>query len=137
MKVRAKGSAAAVRQRAATERAARTRRTRLIAGVGAAALAAVVALIVIGGVLRGGNDAIESRLAPTDGFVLGSPDAKVVLTVWEDFQCPVCKAANASTLVTSRPFEPSGRSRTSVSYSRPVRVKVVSQCTTRCAMRAK
>jgi protein-disulfide isomerase len=97
MKVRAKGSAAAVRQRAAAERAARGKRMRLIAGVGAAAVAAVVALIVIGGVLRG-DDAIEARLAPTDGFVLGSPDAKVVLTVWEDFQCPVCKAANASTL---------------------------------------
>jgi protein-disulfide isomerase len=98
MKVRAKGSAAAVRQRAAAERAARGKRLRLIAGVGAAAVAAVVALIVIGGVLRGGDDAIEARLAPTDGFVLGSPDARVVLTVWEDFQCPVCKAANASTL---------------------------------------
>src|SRR5687768_7357822 len=98
MKVRAKGSAAAVRQRVAAEQAARGRRMRLIAGVGAAAVVVVVALIVIGGALRGGDDGVEPRLAPTDGFVLGSPDARVVLTVWEDFQCPVCKAANASTL---------------------------------------
>jgi protein-disulfide isomerase len=71
---------------------------RLVAGVGLAAVAAVVALIVIGGVLRGGDDPVEARLAPADGFVLGSPTAPVVLTVWEDFQCPVCKAANASTI---------------------------------------
>jgi protein-disulfide isomerase len=67
----------------------------LIAASGAALL--VVGLIVAGELLRGGSDPV-THSAPTEGYVLGSPTAPVVITAWEDFQCPVCKAANASVL---------------------------------------
>lgn len=63
----------------------------------AAAIAAVVALVVIGGVLRDGGDDV-THTAVAEGYILGDPEAPVVITAWEDFQCPVCKAANTSTL---------------------------------------
>jgi protein-disulfide isomerase len=64
---------------------------------GAAAIVAVVALIVIGGALRG-NDEPVTHSAPAEGFILGDASAPVVIEAWEDFQCPICKAANGSTL---------------------------------------
>ena len=67
----------------------------LIAASGAAAL--VIGLIVVGALLRGGSEPV-THSAPTEGYVLGSPSASVVITAWEDFQCPICKAANSSTL---------------------------------------
>jgi protein-disulfide isomerase len=78
-------------------RAARQRRNRLILLAGVAALGAVVALIVAGGVLRDGGGGLDIS-ASRQGRVLGSPAAPVVITAWEDFQCPVCKAANDSVL---------------------------------------
>jgi protein-disulfide isomerase len=66
--------------------------------VGGAAVAAVVALIVIGGLLRGDGGSPVTHSAPAAGYILGDPTAPVVITAWEDFQCPICKAANASTL---------------------------------------
>ncbi len=65
---------------------------------GAAAIVAVVALIAIGGLLRGGGGSPVTHSAPAAGYILGDPAAPVVITAWEDFQCPICKAANASTL---------------------------------------
>jgi protein-disulfide isomerase len=81
----------------AQARAARQRRNRLILLAGVAALGAVVALIVAGGVLRDGGGGLDIS-ASRQGRVLGSPAAPVVITAWEDFQCPVCKAANDSVL---------------------------------------
>ncbi|HLF77669.1 MAG TPA: DsbA family protein [Dehalococcoidia bacterium] len=62
-----------------------------------AAIAAVVALVVLGGALRDGGSTVQ-HTAEASGFVLGSADAPVLITAWEDFQCPICKAANASVL---------------------------------------
>ena len=67
----------------------------LIAASGAAAL--VIGLIAVGALLRGGSEPV-THSAPTEGYVLGSPSASVVITAWEDFQCPICKAANSSVL---------------------------------------
>jgi protein-disulfide isomerase len=65
----------------------------------AASVAAVVVvgLIVVGALLRGGSDPVTHD-APTEGYVLGSTWAPVVITAWEDFQCPICKAANSSVM---------------------------------------
>jgi protein-disulfide isomerase len=63
----------------------------------AAAVVVVVGLIVAGLALRGGSDPV-THSAPTEGYILGSPSAPVVITAWEDFQCPVCKTANASVM---------------------------------------
>jgi protein-disulfide isomerase len=70
-------------------------RMLLMAASGAAVL--VIGLIVVGSLLRGDSGPV-THSAPTEGYILGSSSAPVVITAWEDFQCPVCKAANASTL---------------------------------------
>jgi protein-disulfide isomerase len=57
----------------------------------------VLGLIVLGALLRGSSEPV-THAAPTEGYVLGSTSARVVITAWEDFQCPVCKAANSSVL---------------------------------------
>jgi protein-disulfide isomerase len=83
-------------------RAAQARRKRLIWIAGSTAVIAVLALIIVGAALRsGGNDpVITASNAQRDGRVLGDSTAPVVITAWEDFQCPVCKAANSSVLQT-------------------------------------
>ena len=58
----------------------------------------MVALIVAGGLLRHDNEVVTSSNAQRDGRVLGETSAPVIITAWEDFQCPVCKAANSSVL---------------------------------------
>jgi len=78
-------------------RAARKRRLNLMLLAAGAALASVAALIVIGGALRNGG-AAATHASQRAGRTLGSETALVVLTAWEDFQCPVCKAANQSVL---------------------------------------
>jgi protein-disulfide isomerase len=69
----------------------------LLAGGGA--FVAVVALVIIGALSRGGE---ESASIPVDinrdGRSLGSADAPVSLVAWEDFQCPFCKEANNNAL---------------------------------------
>ncbi|HLF71173.1 MAG TPA: DsbA family protein [Dehalococcoidia bacterium] len=77
-------------------RQAPTDRRRLVFIAAAVAVVAVVGLIIAGGALRDSNKV--SHEAPAEGFVLGSPDAPVTIMAWEDFQCPICKAANASVL---------------------------------------
>jgi protein-disulfide isomerase len=61
--------------------------------------AAVVAAVVIGALVLGGGDAkVDTASAayldgiPQSGDVLGNPDATVTMTVFEDLQCPICKA---------------------------------------------
>jgi protein-disulfide isomerase len=89
------------REAATERRKSRQRRTRLIWIAGVAAVAAVAVLIVAGGLLRSNNNQVQTTsAAQRDGRILGDTSAPVVITAWEDFQCPVCKAANASVLAT-------------------------------------
>ena len=71
-----------------------TRQQRLIA-IGAVA---VVAVAVAGWLIYQNTKPLGAILPVTstpppnsDGSAIGSPDAKVTVTVYEDFQCPVCK----------------------------------------------
>jgi protein-disulfide isomerase len=75
----------------------RQRQTTQMALVAFLALAAVVGLIVAGSMLRGGEEPI-ARMGMQGDRTLGSPSAPVVLTVWEDYQCPFCKRANNEAL---------------------------------------
>ena len=94
-RIRSKRDAVAAEKR----RTVRQRKTRLIWAAGVAAVAAVVALILVGGLLRGGGNTVQTTsAAQSQGRVLGDPSAPVVITAWEDFQCPICKAANSSVL---------------------------------------
>ena len=57
-------------------------------------------LIVAGGLLRDDGEVQTVSAAQREGRVLGETSAPVIITAWEDFQCPVCKVANTSTLAT-------------------------------------
>ena len=85
------------REQARQERESRERRKRLMMIAGGAALTAVLALIVVGALTRGGSPGIPPDVH-RQGKVLGSETAKVTLTAWEDFQCPFCKQANDNAL---------------------------------------
>ena len=88
-------------QAAAIERRrARQKRARLLWVAGLAAVAAAALLIVAGGLLRDDGEVQTVSAAQRDGRVLGETSAPVIITAWEDFQCPVCKAANTSVLAT-------------------------------------
>jgi protein-disulfide isomerase len=97
--VRAKSPSQRAKEQARAAREARERRKRLMLFAGAGAVAAVVALVIVGAISRGGE---ESASIPVDinreGRSLGSPDAPVSLIAWEDFQCPFCKEANNNAL---------------------------------------
>lgn len=85
---------------AAERRAAKQRKSRMLWAVGIAAVAAVAVLVVAGGLLRDDGEVQTTSEAQREGRVLGDPSAPVVITAWEDFQCPVCRAATMGTMAT-------------------------------------
>ena len=88
------------REAAAHRRQSQRRKSRMIWAAAIAAVAAVAVLIVAGGLLRGDGKVQIVSEAQRDGRVLGDASAPVTITAWEDFQCPVCKAANSGALQT-------------------------------------
>ncbi len=58
------------------------------------AVVLVVGLIVVGGLFRGGDSKDLEITTQREGRRLGSPTAGIVLSMWEDFQCPWCKRTN-------------------------------------------
>lgn len=88
---------AQVEARKAAERAAaeRRRRRQRLGWAGAAILIAVVAVVLVQ-VLRtsGAATTVPANTAAgtsNSAFEIGNPTAPVVVDVYEDFQCPVCK----------------------------------------------
>jgi len=86
------------KKRRLAEARAKRRRNRFLFPTALAALAAVAVLILAGDFLRGGEQVVTSEVSQRDGRTLGPPTAPVVISAWEDFQCPVCKAANLEVL---------------------------------------
>lgn len=95
------GKRAQAKERIAARRAAekaaaeRRKRRRILAIVGAAVITAVVAVVLIQ-VLRdsGSNGPVPANTAAgteNSAFEVGDPSAPVVVDLYEDFQCPVCK----------------------------------------------
>jgi len=85
------------KRRLAAARAKR-RRARFLAPTALAAIGIVAVLILAGNFFRGGEQVTTSDVSQRNGRTLGSPAAPVVISAWEDFQCPVCKAANTQVL---------------------------------------
>ncbi|MEU8344173.1 thioredoxin domain-containing protein [Spirillospora sp. NPDC048832] len=117
------GSGGSARRRLARERAreaARGRRRRaLVVVLGAVALAAVAVVAVVVVTSRDGGgpsvDDYKGALAPAtrqrDGSVaMAKPGVTApVLDVWEDFQCPACKAMEARLGATMKQLAAEGR----------------------------
>lgn len=94
-------------EQARSERAARTRRIRMLGGVVIAAVAIIVVAVVIStssssptsGPAPGTQGAtrqaatVNSLLAgiPQSGETIGNPSAKVTLTEYGDLECPICR----------------------------------------------
>src|SRR5437763_1653811 len=91
-------------ERARAERARRQQRVRMIVGTVVGAIVIVVALILInsggksGGLQTGTKasataNSVNQLLTgiPQNGAVLGNPKAKVTMTYYGDYECPVCK----------------------------------------------
>jgi len=77
--------------------ARRKQRNKLMAIAAAIALVAVVGLIVAGDLLRKEGSAVRYA-SQAQGRILGDANAPVLIEAWEDYQCSICKAANASVL---------------------------------------
>jgi protein-disulfide isomerase len=126
-------------EHARAERAARTRRLQMLAGVIVIAIVVVVVAVVVstssssgGGGIRKGNQAtklvtgVSTLLAgiPQSGETLGSPSAPVTMTYWGDLQCPIC-----ASFTTQGGFE-----KMVANQVRQGKVKIVykSDCTATC-----
>jgi protein-disulfide isomerase len=87
----------------AAARAAAQRRRRAVAGGVVAAVLLVVVLVAVVVVQTGRTTASADAAAPGNAsgngyvFAVGSADASVTLDLYEDFQCPNCKALEEST----------------------------------------
>lgn len=57
-----------------------------VASIGVVAVLLVVAIVVMGEALRGGNSDVPEHTVSSEGRTLGSPDAPVKLIVYLDFQ---------------------------------------------------
>jgi protein-disulfide isomerase len=66
--------------------------------VAAVAVVAVAGLIVAGNLLRKDETETVRYASVAAGRVLGDPSAPVLIEAWEDYQCPICKQANATVL---------------------------------------
>src|SRR5262245_41997118 len=73
-------------------------RNKLMAIAAVVAVFAVGGLIVAGNLLRGHGDNTVRYASQAQGRVLGDANAPVLIEAWEDYQCPICKQANATVL---------------------------------------
>jgi protein-disulfide isomerase len=87
-----------VREMQAAQRAAERRRRNLI--VGGVVVVVIAAVVAVGiGIQQSRDDTGAGSAAPHGvgtgdaryGIVRGDPDAPVTVTLYEDFQCPICK----------------------------------------------
>jgi protein-disulfide isomerase len=62
------------------------------------AVGAVAGLIIAGNILRRDDSNTVRYASQAQGRILGDPNAPVLIEAWEDYQCPICKVANASVL---------------------------------------
>src|SRR6185503_16211685 len=69
-------------------------RFKLMAIAAVLAFGAVAGLIIAGNAMR--KDDTVRYASQSQDRILGDPNAPVLIEAWEDYQCPICKAANAS-----------------------------------------
>jgi protein-disulfide isomerase len=95
MSKRGRDASRRVKEMQAEQRRAEQRRRNLI--VGGIAVVAIAAVVGIGIAVQGGRDQAGPAAPPagttdTYGIARGDANAPVTMDLYEDFQCPVCKA---------------------------------------------